>query len=90
MKSKMDISTFPKNDLVEHGLEWRGIDTPCTKCGGTGYVVYGSTATFWGGIGGQAMTKDVCNKCWGSGDMHRPWPSHKEFSILKQQEKKKT
>lgn len=89
MKSKMDVSTFPKRDLVGYGLEWRGIDAPCTNCGGSGYVVYGSTATFWGGIGGCTMTKDVCDKCWGSGDAHRPWPSHKEFSALKEAEKNK-
>ena len=81
MKSPMDVSTFPK--YMIDGLEWRGIDSPCPTCLGTGYIVYGSTSTYWGGIGGAAMTKGVCNKCWGSGDSEVTWPSHKEFSILK-------
>ncbi len=79
MKSPMDVSGFPKHDHVQCGLEWRGIEYPCPKCGGSGYIVYGSTSTYWGGIGGAAMTKGVCNQCWGSGEEHRPWPSHKEF-----------
>ena len=81
VKSPMDVSTFPK--YMIDGLEWRGIDSPCPTCTGTGYIVYGSTSTYWGGIGGAAMTKGVCNKCWGSGDSEVTWPSHKEFSILK-------
>lgn len=48
----------------------------CAACGGSGILIYGSTATWHGGVGGQAMTSDVCNKCWGSGDKHTPWPSH--------------
>lgn len=76
-KSPMDVSTFPKPYLA--CLEWRGIDDPCPKCIGSGYIVYGSTSTYWGGIGGAAMTKGVCNKCWGSGDAQCTWPSHKAF-----------
>ncbi len=49
----------------------------CPACGGSGYVVYGSTATWRGGVGGQALTEGVCDKCWGSGNRHRPWPSHR-------------
>ena len=26
-----------------------------------------------GGIGGAAMTRDVCDVCWGSGDKHKTW-----------------
>lgn len=60
-------------------LEWRGIepDAACQECGGAGIKAYGSTATWRGGIGGQAITNDVCDKCWGSGDRYRPWPSHR-------------
>ena len=54
-------------------LDARGVIDTCTKCGGTGTVVYGSTATWRGGIGGQMMTNDVCDKCWGSGDEHKHW-----------------
>jgi len=81
MKSPMDVSGFPKPVL--NGLNWRGIENPCPKCTGTGYIVYGSTSTYLGGIGGAAMTKGVCNQCWGSGEADRPWPSHKEFYTLK-------
>lgn len=48
--------------------ESRDIHDPCPKCKGTGIYLYPSTATWRGGIGGCAMTSDVCNYCWGSGD----------------------
>ena len=43
------------------------IKTRCIKCNGTGTVLYGSTSTFLGGIGGQMMTEGVCDRCWGTG-----------------------
>lgn len=52
-------------------LEWRCVDEPCKACGGAGNRAYGSTATWRGGIGGQAITSDVCDSCWGTGDAHR-------------------
>lgn len=52
-------------------LAWRGVDAPCKECNGSGMKVYGSTATWLGGIGGCAMTNDVCDHCWGTGDEHR-------------------
>jgi hypothetical protein len=48
MKSPMDVSTFPKRDLSEYLLEWRGIEDPCKACSGSGYIVYGSTSTYLG------------------------------------------
>lgn len=62
----------------EHGemarfWAWRGVRNPCTKCNGKGSIMYGSTATWRGGIGGAAMTRGVCDGCWGSGDADRPW-----------------
>lgn len=56
-------------------LAWRAIepDEACETCGGAGTRVYGSTATFWGGIGGAAMTNGICDKCWGSGNKVRTW-----------------
>jgi hypothetical protein len=54
-------------------LEWRGVEAPCGTCDGSGVRVYGSTATWRGGVGGQAVTTGVCDACWGSGDMHRKY-----------------
>lgn len=66
-------------EFLDAALNWRCI-TPgeqCQNCGGAGKLAYGSTATWRrSGIGGAAITVDVCNSCWGSGDRHRPWPSH--------------
>lgn len=43
----------------------------CPKCNGWGVLTYPSTATWRGGIGGAAMTSDVCDACWGTGDASR-------------------
>jgi len=50
-------------------LDWLGIESDqlCKRCGGRGQRLYGSTATWRGGIGGQVMTTDTCNACWGTG-----------------------
>ena len=47
------------------------VRTPCTECHGSGRLLYGSTATWRGGIGGCSMTQDVCNVCWGTGCSER-------------------
>lgn len=59
---------------------WRGVepDDTCAECGGSGTKVYANTSTFHYGAGGQSMTLSVCDKCWGSGNKHRPWPSWKQ------------
>lgn len=67
----------------EEILSIRDVRSPCPACTGFGVVVYGSTATWRGGIGGASMTAGVCDKCWGSGDRDRPWPSHRHFEALK-------
>lgn len=62
--------------FLDRALEWRGIEyrkDACPKCGGSGVVAYGSTATWMGGLGGQAITNGVCDECWGSGDITRKW-----------------
>jgi hypothetical protein len=43
----------------------------CARCDGNGYCAYGSTSTWRGGTGGQAITADVCDECWGSGRSDR-------------------
>lgn len=63
-----------RNRLEELFLEYRGIynkDDACKSCHGSGIVSYGSTSTWRGGIGGCAMTNDICDKCWGSGSITR-------------------
>ena len=65
-------------------LEWRGIyeengHEACKSCSGSGGKLYGSTATWKRGIGGQAMTHGVCDICWGSGRSDRPWLNLKEL-----------
>lgn len=55
----------------------RGVEIPCKHCSGLGVRAYGSTATWHGGAGGMMITSDVCDCCWGSGDAHRKWPSHR-------------
>lgn len=60
----------------EQMLEWRGIKpgNECPECGGAGVYAYGDTSTWHrASIAGQAITQDVCDKCWGSGDRTRPW-----------------
>lgn len=59
--------------LKNERLDWRGVETACPKCGGSGAIWYGSTAMWRGGIGGAAMTRGACSTCWGSGDADRPW-----------------
>lgn len=51
------------------------VEDPCTRCDGSGRRAYGSTATWRGGIGGQTITMDLCDHCWGSGELHRPFRS---------------
>jgi hypothetical protein len=58
------------DEFFQRALEWRGIETPCTRCHGTGRIAYGSGSTWRGGIGGSTITPDVCNRCWGTGDEH--------------------
>jgi len=44
----------------------------CKKCGGTGKRIYANTSTWRHGIGGQVITEDVCDSCWGTGNEDRP------------------
>jgi len=60
-----------------------GHQNPCNKCYGLGTKMYGSTATWTGGIGGAAMTLGPCDTCWGSGLKRQPWPSHRTFMDMK-------
>lgn len=73
----------------DHFLFWRGIrseEDACETCQGSGLRVYSSTATWHGGIGGAAMTRDVCDKCWGSGDKTRPGLNQREWFYRRDRE----
>jgi len=62
-------------------LQVRGVKAydACKTCGGMGKRCYGNTSTWRGGIGGQAMTTGVCNKCWGSGSTSVPGANLKKM-----------
>lgn len=59
---------------LERLLRLRGVhpEDACPTCRGVGRRMYSNTSGWRGGIGGAAMTYDVCDACWGSGDAHRP------------------
>lgn len=52
-------------------LAERGVTDPCPSCAGEGRKAYGNTSTWRKGFGGQAITWDVCDVCWGTGDRFR-------------------
>ena len=51
------------------------LDLACDACDGSGQRAYPSTATWKGGIGGCAITTDVCDKCWGTGRKDKAGPN---------------
>ena len=55
----------------EHYIFVERPEYPCERCGGRGRRAYGNTATWSGGIGGNMITGDVCDRCWGTGDANR-------------------
>ncbi len=75
MKSIWELMRDVEGDLFKLGqysvMERRGVEYPCEKCHGIGVRAYGSTATWGGGIGGQAITSDTCDVCWGTGDYYK-------------------
>ena len=62
--------------IIESGIRLRSVafhlvGIICESCGGEGVKQYPSTATWHGGIGGQAFTTDTCDVCWGTGRSDR-------------------
>jgi len=75
-----------EKEVQERILRWRNIepnDTICKDCNGSGVKTYGNTSTWRGGLGGAAMTNDVCDKCWGSGVENRKWTNLKLQGVKK-------
>ena len=61
-------------------LRWRGIDgEPCAACDGSGVKVYSNTSTWRKSIGGNMMSADVCDRCWGAGRADEPWTNLREL-----------
>lgn len=68
------------DEFRQWALMWRGIvdGEQCPECDGSGIKTYSDTSTYhYGSVAGQALTTAVCDKCWGSGNRHKPWPSHR-------------
>jgi hypothetical protein len=61
-----------RKSIFTEYLGARGIKNTCSSCGGLGSKIYPSTTTYHGGVGGNITTLDICNRCWGSGDVLRP------------------
>jgi hypothetical protein len=81
-----------REKLFEHMLAWRGIQFPediCEKCRGAGVTGYASTATWRGGIGGMAITTDVCDACWGTGSKLRTGLNLRKLSRILTDEQRK-
>jgi DnaJ-class molecular chaperone len=80
----MGTHTYTSEQLLEECQMWRGVEPEhaCKGCGGSGTKAYGDTSTWRGGVGGQMITSGPCDKCWGSGDEYRKWPSHRRMAAL--------
>ena len=66
-------------EMVERFKSWRDINELCRGCGGSGNKTYGNTSTWKHRVGGQSITQDVCDECWGSGDATKPYRNLKEL-----------
>ena len=77
-----DVTIEAAERLLAVARYLAGVD--CSACGGIGERVYGSTATWAGGIGGQALTSGVCDECWGSGRSDRKGPNRRKIHAIEQ------
>ena len=75
-----------RNSFYARFLNYRGltIEQACKHCAGSGVKNYGNTSIWRMGIGGQAITSDVCDVCWGSGNADEPWTNLRK--LRKEQE----
>jgi len=81
VKRKIKSLEMQVDSFEERVLDWRGIskENICPSCGGSGKRMYPNTTTWHGGIGGQALTLDICDECWGSGDISNKWLNLKKI-----------
>ncbi len=79
LQQERDKCDAIRNRFPVDAASWRGVDEQdlCAECGGSGTKLYSNTSTYHYSAGGQAMTLSVCDKCWGSGNKHKPWRSWK-------------
>jgi len=71
-----------REDILKIFLEWRNIETPCEKCGGSGVTTYNNTSTYMHSIGGCTITTDICDRCWGTGDKNKKGINLRTYSHL--------
>lgn len=91
IKELESLLALEKNRRYENCLSFRLLlptDNICPICHGSGVRVYGDSATWRRGrIAAQVVTTDVCDNCWGSGNIDKKWANLKEISNkIKQQE----
>lgn len=69
----MTDSTEPTLHLTrtEFMRRFCGVDDLCHVCQGLGRRMYNNSSTWHYGAGANTITWDVCDDCWGTGDMHR-------------------
>lgn len=57
----------------------------CCVCHGRGLITYSDTSTWRRGIGGSALTEDVCERCWGSGRADKTGPDLRRIAAIEKQ-----
>lgn len=65
-------------DLLGIAHQLHGV--ACPACMGRGQRAYASTSTWHGGIGGSAITDDICDVCWGTGRTDRTGANLRELT----------
>ncbi len=79
-----------REEFLAYMKELRDIENCCPTCNGMGVRGYGDTSTWHGGIGGQMITSDICDKCWGSGDLAKRGVNLRVLNSILTQEQRNT
>ena len=72
----------PHQNSIQDLVMLRGVEHPCHRCAGLGVRAYADTSTWRGGIGGQSITQDTCDLCWGTGDQFRLGANLKQLRAI--------